>query len=225
MTTFDWLYVGLLSIAIISGVLSLRMIFFLIKDRGRLVQVSKNRPKNKVKHKKWLVACKKIENKKKRHRRSLILLLTSTLLFSGIAVYGRYYQATNLGQADTENIADSYSLIGSVQNEIDNSSENKSQAVLNLDVLARRLSSFGMKRSSARLTKDGQLMLNRYYNQVYQLGRNLNGNIGKIADDESLQTEFMSDIEKINGQQKKIFDYYSIDETAVTNKKAVSSQE
>lgn len=215
MTIFDWLFVGLLSLAIVGGVLALWMIFLWVKDKQKYNRIFARRPRNKRKRKRWVRALKRTEYQKNRHGKLFVGLLVMTIVSSGVAVYGRYYQATNLGEADAANIANGYRLVYQVETQVTNEEAPQEEIQQEIYQLSKRLSSYGNRRASSALTQDGQLLLNRYYNQLSQLGTNLNRDLAQIGSDSGTKEMYLADIDKITTQQEQVFTLYSIDEVSL----------
>lgn len=215
MNLNDWIFIGLLSAAIVAGVLVLSMIFLLAKDWQQLRVLNERRPNEKRKQKKWAMARKRINERKKSHVLSLILFSIIAVACTGIALYGRHYQATNLGDADAANIASAYSLIDQTNSQMTDSKNDEAKMLSDMNLLAKKLSSYSNKRASDKLAPVGQQLLNRYYNQLSQLGQNLNRQLGQMAKDEKLRDSFIEDITKVKDQQNRIITYYSIKEDSL----------
>lgn len=216
MSIFDWVFVGLLSLTIVAGALALLMIFLWVGDRRQFRKLKVRRPKSKKRRRRWAIALKRLEKKRKRHFKTALILLVSGAACAVIAVYGRYYQATNLGEADAANIANGYNAVYIVKEKIEAvETADHEKALADLDAASKKLGSYGNKRASGLLTDDGQLMLNRYYNQMTQLGQNINSQLVQVVENNDLRAELLEDIVKIEDQQKRILTYYSISENTL----------
>lgn len=215
MSIFDWVCAGLLTAAVVTGVLAIFMLVLLVKDWQKMKYLKVRRPKDKKKRKKWVAAVMRTDKMKQKHGLSLLFLTVMMLICSGIAMYGQHYQANNLGENDAKNFAAAYVLLDSTRSSIDDSGADEAKLRDTLDTAAKKLSSYGNKRASSKLSQEGQAMLNRYYSQLSQLGQNLNRQLGQMLTNEELQADFIADIEKVKSRQSQIIAHYSIKEDSI----------
>ncbi|MHC5216529.1 hypothetical protein ACYSNR_07665 [Enterococcus sp. LJL128] len=221
MGVLDWLFVGVLSAAILCLLVTLFLIV-LSMGTGKKVKLLKQRkPKNKRKRKRLKREIRQLEKKKKKQLRNGILLLLTAGVLAGGAFYAQYYQATNLSDYDSENVVQAYYLMSETEGAVTQvkDGENQVKAEKTLRELAARLASYGGIRSSTRITTEGQLLLNRYYTSVKELGLNLNSQTKDTLQHQETYDGFLKDITKITEQQKKVIDYFGINESALQQKK------
>ncbi|MBM7689835.1 hypothetical protein BCR24_13165 [Enterococcus ureilyticus] len=221
MLLLDWVFIATLSSAILFALFSLFWLFRLFQTRQHLGELSHVKTKNARKRKKIRRKIKKTTVKRKKQRRNVIACLVLALCLCATAFYSRYYQATNLGERDSDGIVQGYYLLNETINQINRLSENNNseKAENNLRELAAKLSSFGMRGADGRLTTEGQRLLSRYYNQVKELGLNLNNQSSEMIENPQTREEYIQVIQKTQVTQKKIIDYFKVNEQALQQKK------
>ncbi|EOH94989.1 hypothetical protein UAW_02068 [Enterococcus haemoperoxidus ATCC BAA-382] len=221
MSLLDWVFIGTLSSAILFALFSLLSVIFLFSTRNQVRQLARIRTKNARKRKKIKRVLKKTEAKRKKQGWNLVVFIMLACIMSGTAFYARYYQATNLGERDSEGIVQGYYLLNETKNQINilNESSNPEKAENNLRELAAKLSSFGMRGADGRLTAEGQRLLTRYYNQVKELGLNLNNQSVEMVENTQTRETYINDLQKAQKIQSKIITYFKINENALKQKK------
>lgn len=221
MSILDWSFVALLSAALLFVLFAL-LCFFMALSTGRKVKRFKRKPpKNKQKRKRFLVKRRSLEKQKKRQRTLGLLFMLGMLATGGGAVYSRYYQMTNLEASDSEAIVQSYYLTGEIEQQLTNikNGENPEKSINTLRDVSSRLASYGIKRPYEGLTEEGQKILTRYYATIKSLGTNLaNQTIASLEKNEIVESYF-KDIEKVKAGQKKVFKVFSVNESALKQKK------
>lgn len=221
MSILDVVFIGSLSAAILFAFFSI--IFFIIhfiarKQVNKLKKIRvKNKKKRRIQKKKLSILTKK----SRRQFRFGIAFLILGLLLGGGASFTRYYQATNLGSRDSETIVEGYYLLEKTTEHLTNvkESSNMEKSRNNLRELSAKLSGFGVKFADSRLTMEGQRLLNKYYKQVKELGLNLNNQSIENLQQEAIKDQYMANIQKIQTQQKKVFTYFKVNESALKQKK------
>jgi len=221
MSLLDWVFIGTLSSAILFALFFLLSIILLFSTGKQIQQLTKIRTKNSRKRKKIKRALKKAKVKQKKQRWSFVICLILVGVLSSTAFYARYYQATNLGERDSEGIVQGYYLLNETKEQINKLSESSSteKSENNLRELAAKLSSFGMRGADGRLTEEGQRLLTRYYNQVKELGLNLNNQSVEMLDNLETRESYLNDLQKAQKTQSKIITYFKINESALKQKK------
>ncbi|WP_087639329.1 MULTISPECIES: hypothetical protein [unclassified Enterococcus] len=133
----------------------------------------------------------------------------------------RYHQATNLGDRDSDGIVEGYYLLNETSQQLEaiEQTENIEKTRKNIRELAAKLSSFGVRYADPRLSVEGQQLLNRYYSQMKELGLNLNNQSIESLKGKETYDIYMSDIKKGQMMQKKVFDYFKVNEGALQQKK------
>ncbi|WP_211272318.1 hypothetical protein [Enterococcus rivorum] len=158
--------------------------------------------------------------KKKKLRQVFICLLCCSVS-TGTAFYLRYYQATNLGARDSEAVAQGYYLINKIEEQLDAdvNEEDTSRVQKNIYELSAKLSSFGTTTADGALSKQGQILLNRFYVNMKELGLNLSNHSSAVLESEELYTNYKEDIKKTRNNQKKVFDYFKLNESSFEKSK------
>ncbi|MHC5372208.1 hypothetical protein ACYSNU_00245 [Enterococcus sp. LJL120] len=101
---------------------------------------------------------------------------------------------------------------------------DKADAEVNETVnqLARKFSSFGSYRGSPSLTEEGQLLLNRYYTKLAQLGNNLNQESNLVVTDATTREIYQQELAAITALQSEVYELYNINEESL--KKQVTTE-
>ncbi|PZL74889.1 hypothetical protein CI088_06395 [Enterococcus plantarum] len=216
MSIIDWILVIGIALTIVA---LLGSAYFLVQILGAQQQIErlKNR-RIKNKKKKRVVASKSQQLIKKR-KRSLLLCLISLLLtgiFGGTSKYISHYQAMNLTTDDSESVVKGYYLLDDFEEQITiakekGDSEEKLQK--NIRYLATAMASYGTKTASTTNSKEGQLILNRYYNAIKQIGMNASTQTKNFYGNTQVVDSFIEDIKRIQTYEKAAFSYYKVDES------------
>lgn len=74
------------------------------------------------------------------------------------------------------------------------------------------MASFNSRRASDLNKEDGQVLLNRYYNLVKEIGINASTQPQDFYGNSDLVGEFSNDIKKVKAYQKDVFAYYKVNE-------------
>lgn len=217
MSMLDWLFIGLLSSAILF------LLFMVLTGLGafltgrNLKQLKKKRSRNKKKRKKLKRAIRQLQDKRKRQWGNVFLLLILAIGLGGGAFYARYYQGTTLNERDSDGIVQGYYLVEEISGQLDSidSAESTTKVVSNIKELSGRLASYGSRRASARLTTENQSLLNKQYTYMKELGININGQADSFLDDEEKLTEFKEDLKRTQEHQQKVLNQFRIDENSL----------
>lgn len=221
MTILDWVFIGLLSTAILSGIFTLLNMLFFFRNKKELQKIKKQRIKNKRKRKKRTIRVRVLEKKRRGQLRNAILLLLFTGIFVSSAFYSRYYQSTHLGERDSEAIVQGYYLLTMLDEQMSqiNESDNPEKLRKNIYDLSARLASYGARTADPRLTEEGESKINRLYSNMKELGLNLtNQSLEQLQQAEILEG-YLADVEKTKQNQKLVFDYFKVNESALKQKK------
>lgn len=221
MSSLDKIFIGVLSLAILCVVLSIVYFVAGILTATKGNELKNKKPKNKKSCRKLKKRIQLLTKKRRKQINTGILLLICGMLSVGIGMYVRYYQATNLGDRDSDGIVEGYYLLNQINLQLEEIAQTPSleKSRNNIRDLAAKLSSFGMRSADPKITVEGQRLLNRYYSQIKELGLNLNNQSVERLQEEQVYDIYMSDIEKSKDSQKKVFDYFKVDESALQQKK------
>ena len=202
-------------LGLIFSLLTLTFFTLFIFQTQRYKLLNKEKPRRKSrrrKHEKEL--SKLIQNK----NRSLLFLISSMFLAlasGGGYVYASYYQSINLSQADKEAVVKAYYLLTDLEKQLEsvnNGEAEESSLATNLQNLGGSMSSYANIRASELNKEEGQVILNRYYNIVKNVGINITGQAFEFFEQEQLVDEFLEDISKARVYEKEVFKFYKVDE-------------
>ena len=221
MSVLDWLFVGLLSSAILFCVLGIGVLGFSLKVRSDHRTLQAKRPKQKKRKKRWQRQCNALKKRQWRFLRRGVVLLVLAGVSVGLGFYSRYYQATNLNENDSEIIVQSYFLVGEVQKELVSIQEgaDPGKSYGRLKEILGMLISYTNQLPSAHLTQEGQQLLRRYYNRAKEFGLNVDKQSAESLSKPELLSELLADIEKIQNEQQTVFKTYGVNESALKQKK------
>ena len=217
----DWFFIILLSLAILVLICAIFQFLSSVSKNKKIKDLKKLHSKNKRKRKKMMIQRKKLENQQKKERTRTIIFLLMGVLAIGAAFYSRYYQSMNLSEKDSTAVVQGYLLNTEIERQLASldKEENVEKSKKNIQELSARLASYGARRADGRLSKDGQLMLNQLYKNMKELGLNLsNQSLDSLKESETLAS-YQEDIKKIQVNQKNVFTYFHIDESALKEKK------
>lgn len=222
MQTLELIMLVAISLAILFFVLLVTYVGSRIRT-GKKIVALRAKPKNKKEVRRWRREKNSLEALKRTQLKSIIILFSLLLVTSGIAGYSKYYQLTNMTAADTETIVTGYYLMSKVGEQLDerlNNSIDSKKLNENVHNLSVRMASFASKRANNSGSSEGQQLLNRYYAQVGQLGVNLaSEQFADTADEPTTLATYKLDIEKAQKNQKKVLDFYKVDEGSLKEKK------
>lgn len=174
--------------------------------------------RNKQKRKRWKRRLIDVKKGQKRRLKRLLLSFVLSLLLAGGAGYARYYQAMNLTRKDSDAVAKSYYLVRDFEKELEvvkkeEKMTNKTQETLRH--VTTSMASYGIEKADSNNALEGQLLLNKYYDSVKQLGANASIQINNLADNDELAASFLVDSEKIKKIEKQILVFYKVSEEAL----------
>ncbi|MEI5990814.1 hypothetical protein A5881_002319 [Enterococcus termitis] len=150
-----------------------------------------------------------------------LLFLILTIIALGSGVYSRNYQQNHLQGEDSGALVQSYYLLEDAVIQINNvnTGENPQKSMKNIKEISSRLASYGARKSALTLKEDGQLLLNRHYTALRELGVNLNAqSIETLENNETVET-YLKDIKKVQESQKKVFKRFNVNEAALKQRK------
>lgn len=199
---------------------SIGVLFFLF----RLIQLRKQRQKIRLKRsdskkRKWKLLKKKQELlvKGKRSRRLAAICLCLALFFGGGSRYIVYYQSVNLTTEDGDSVARGYYLVRDFEDQLQLGKGEEIEEEpfrQNIRSLATAMASYGVKQASTVNSEEGQLLLNRYYTAVQQLGMNASTQATHFYGNPELVETFLTDIARVKEREQAVFVYYRVNESA-----------
>ena len=221
MSILDWSFVSLLAAAFLFlffGFLFLLLFFSVGKNYQRMKR--KRPPKNKKKRKRFLRERSRMESQWKRYRAGLLIFLLLAGLSGSGAFYSRYYQQNHLSAADADALSKSYYLLNEVSDQLTNIEKrnNPQKSIKNIQDLSSRLASYGARKPSLALSEENQKMLNRHFVLLQELGVNLNAQTIESLQKKEVFTGYVSDIERMETSQSKVFKHFNVNEGALKQK-------
>lgn len=221
MDKFEIILIAGISISIILFILMIVSLIQFILAKKEIKKLIANKPKNKKKRRRWKQNVLKLENNKSKKLKYMLFSLLGTIVIGGASGYAKYYQSTTISGQDIDNIVYGYYLLENVEeqiNKIDKNNDKKGSD--NLHTLGISLSSFASKKGSEKGVEEAQVLLNQYYSRVGQFGVNLSSqNFEELKKSKEKQSEYLEDIKRVKITQKKVIDYYKIDESSLKEKK------
>lgn len=221
MGTLDWSFVILLSSAFLFTLFSLVLLLSALKSKKRLQVIKRKRPpKNKKKRKRFFMAKRKAQAALKKQILWTVIFIFMAGGTSTGAVYSRYYQQNKLNGKESESIVQSYFVLTELSAQLENiiKNENPQKSIKNVRGLSNKLVSQGFVTASVTLKEEKQHLLNRYFNSIKELGKNLSEQSVETLQEQEVYQGYMEDLEKVKANQTKIFKEFKINEAALKKK-------
>jgi hypothetical protein len=221
MSVLDWSFVSLISVALLFMFFSLVLLFSSIRNTKKLKFYKKRRPpKNKKKRKRFIRAKRSLEQSMKKQLTWGIILFIFAGAALGGASYSRYYQQNHLQGKDSEAIVQGYYALQETAKQLENikQNDNPQKSLKNLRQMAAKMTTYGYTKASSTLKEDGQVLLNRYFTRLKELGTNLYSQKIESLQDEETYTNYMNDIKKSQETQAEVFKRFNINEDALKKK-------
>lgn len=221
MSILDWLFIGILSTAILCIIFAVVFLISYFLTKKKRLALKQRRIKNKKKRRVLKKKIHLLKQKGKKQMQSGVIFLSLGVILAGGAAFSRYHQATNLGNRDSDAIVEGYYLLNKTSEQLGTieGTTNVEKTRKNLRELAAKLSGFGVRYADPRLTVDGQQLLNRYYTQMKEIGLNLNNQSIESLQEKTTYDNYLADIKKVKTIQKKVFTYFNVNESALSQKK------
>lgn len=222
MTTLDYVYTGGIILAILSLIgASLFLYRFFLKHR-QLKKLPIKKLRNKKKQRRIRRIRQELLAQKRQSIRAFVLSLVLFLSFSAGAIGLSYYQSMTLGTDDSDSLVKGYYLLRDFKKElaeVESKQEDKEKLQKNIRYLGTSMASYGTKKASSVNTEEGQLVLNRYYKALKELGMNVSTQTNNFYENPSLVEEFLTDSAKVETYEKAAFTYYKVDESLLKESK------
>ncbi|ALS03007.1 hypothetical protein ATZ33_16960 [Enterococcus silesiacus] len=225
MTVLEITIRVLLILTLLSVLLFILFLFFFIKTAKEVKFVEKKRSKNTKRKRQLARKRKQLRIEKKRMKRRTILFMVLATLFLGGSQFVSYYQSMTLSKEDEDVIVKSYFLLNDFDQQLENAkteSESKDKIDGNIRYLAGAITSYGANKASDLNTEEGQLALNRYYKAMLDIGTNAMRMTTGIYGNEEIASDYQADIKRARVYQKKVFELYKVDESALKKSKSNS---
>lgn len=218
MAILEWVFLG----TFIGGLLFLLLcilsfILFLINSK-KVKELKGKKTRNKSKRKKQKKEIIRLGKSKKKSLVSFIICLLLAIGSGTAAAYVSYYQSVNLSDNDSKSVVEAYYLINDIEKQLkiaEEEKEDKTKVSSAIRKYASQMASFNSRRASELNKEDGQVLLNRYYNIVKEIGVNASNQSQDFYGNKELSQEFIKDINRAKGFQKEVFKYYKVDEKSL----------
>lgn len=220
MSILDWIIISGLSLAVLLLFLGTVYIVLTIKVSQLLKKLPKKRPKDAKKRKKITKKKNVFTLKRRKNIKRAIFFLVMALFSTVGAFYARYYQMTTLTTSDGNAIIQSYFLTDEIEKGFVSLQEDASPEKIKNTLQERSslLTSYGTTDPSAALTMEGKRLLKRYFTRIREYGVNVYSlNVAQLEDAETV-TKYLKDLEEIKEMQKKIFEQFGINQSALKKK-------
>lgn len=221
MTILDWIAVICLAAAILFLLSMCLFLFLFFRAKAEANKLAKIRTKNKRKRKKIIHAKKNRLKAKTRNSVIAVLCFVVGLFCAAGSAYTIYYQASNLSEADQKAIVNGYYYLTEVENQINDAKNGGDENTLstNLNTLASRLSGFALNKADYRISSEGQLLINRYYTSMKELGINLSSQSAAFYKDPKQLEILKADLDKVKKNEAAVFKQFSVDEKSLAQQK------
>lgn len=218
MTILDWGVVLLLVLGLLGMLFFCYFCILTVKVSRKLKYFRKRRTKNSKGQKGRNNKLVRLEGKYQKRRLWTVASLIGGLFFLASSLSVDHYRTINLGERDSRAIVEGYYLLREFASELDRSEKalgSQKKVESNLRYVLTSLCSFGVQNTSAAKRGTGQKKLNQYYGALEELGTNGITNYTKFYNNPKLITEYRQDIEKVRNYEKKVIEFYRINQVAL----------
>ncbi|MBP2099966.1 hypothetical protein [Enterococcus rivorum] len=222
MSILEMVFIGGVVLTLLSVLsLSFNSIQF-IRYNKQLKALPIKKSKNKKRNKQVKNRRRHLLKKKKGSLKGIVVFLLLSVIIGLSSVYVSYYQSMNLSTEDSNSVVKGYYLLRDFETQVKlakEQGESEKKIQQNLRYLATSLASYGIKSASELNAKEGQLVLNRYYNALKEIGTNASTNTGNFYGNSKLEEEFLTDIGKVKRYEESVFDFYKVNAEAFKEEK------
>lgn len=222
MSIVDWIFVTGVALTIVALLGSSYFFVQVLRIRQQINKLLVKRVKNKKKRKAIMRKRRKLTKKQKKCFQFGVILIIITGVLGGSCTYLAHYQAMNLTTNDSDSVVKGYYLLRDFKDQLEiakNKSDNEEKLQKNIRYLATAMASYGTKTASTVNSEKGQLVLNRYYNAIKQVGMNASTQTKNFYGNTQTVNSFLEDLEKVHTYEKEAFTYYKVDESAFSKDK------
>ncbi|MHC5372738.1 hypothetical protein ACYSNU_02955 [Enterococcus sp. LJL120] len=221
MAILRWLIIGGLSVAIISALFLCLFLIRLVIHQQKLAKLPQKSPKAAKKKQRW----RKLKKDWRQQRnQTLKWVIISSLIFvvsTTGTTYANYYQSIHLTSEDSRLVVRGYFLLRDFQDQIEKAAtQTEEQVSIEKEIryLSTNLASYGTYAASSLNTVEGQTALNRYYLSLGEIGMNASRQIGEFYPNPDLLEYYSEDIERTQGLEQKVIEYYHVNEASLISK-------
>lgn len=213
------LEIVLIGLVVVSIVLIFFSFFLVLRDfqTNKEIQTLKiQKSKSRQKRKKSRQIVKELEKSASSRVKKIIFLFVLSIGLAIGSYFLKSYMATSMTAEDNDTLVKAYYLVRNFEDQIGlaaTESDEQDKVARNINYLATTMASYGIYQANYLNSEEGQLVVNKYYNAIMELGVNNTTISGNFYGNEALATETQEDIERIKTYEKKVFAYYKIDES------------
>lgn len=222
MSVLEIMFIVFLAIAILSALGFILFLVLYIFQNQKIKKLPTKRFKNKKRNKQIARKRNQIIKQKRRAKIAVFVTLFCSVVFAGGSAYVSYYQAMNLTNNDSNAVVKGYYLLRDFEEQLilaKEKDEKDEKLQQNIRYLSTAMASYGIEKANTLNSKEGQLVLNRYYIAIKQLGMNASTQTKKFYGNPALVDEFLTDVKKAETYEKAAFDYFKVDATAFSEEK------
>lgn len=214
-----------LDLIILSGaavaVISLVLFFVLLIRKIVLAKSIKQLRLSKTKRKKERRKNKKRIKEQKKTSQLLTKLMVGLFLLTavagGVAGYANYYQKTNLYLTDQQNLTEGTLYTAEIETILltisDGQEEEKKETTMR--EISKHMASLSNEQADSGSPQEVQILLNRYYKSVGEVGINLvNETVERLKNNPDVVAGYLADIERIMALETQIYEFYGIQKEA-----------
>ncbi len=218
MEVMELVLLGLIVVSIVLLFFSFTLFFRNIYTRKKIKFITLERSKSRRRKKENNQKIKQLENEKRSRVKKMIFLFIVSLILVASSSYMKVYISRRISSEDEATFAKAYYLVRNFEEQIElaaTESEEEEKVVRNINYLATTMASYGIYKANYLNSEEGQLILNKYYDGVKELGVNHTTIAGDFYGNPTLLEETKADIERIKVNEKKVLEFYKINESVL----------
>lgn len=222
MEILQWIFIIGVAITIISIIFACYFLFYLINQIRKIKKEKQKKVPNKRHRKKQKRYIEEMHLKKNSAIKKLLGFTLLAILVGALSGYVTYYQATNLSEADTNNITDGFYYLRDLENELKAIQEGQIENENNqqtINFVVTSLAGYSVIKANTLNTIEGQRVLNRYYGAMAELGINISRNSLLLSTDEKILKASLEDVKKVQEYQKKALEFFKVDKSVLEAQK------
>lgn len=217
MEEIELLLLGLMVVSIVFLFISFFLLLLNICTVKKIKSIASQRIDSRRKKKKNNQKIRQLENEKRSRLNKMIPLFILSLFLVISSVYMKVYISRSISSDDKTTFVNAHNLVRNFEEQIDIAAtvSEEEKIVRNINYLATAMASYGIYKANYLNSEEGQLILNRYYDAVKELGVNNTTRAGDFYGNPTLVEETKADIERIKVNEKKVLEFYKIDESVL----------
>lgn len=221
MTIIEMIFLGSISVTLLFLIGDLLNIVQLIRLKSRIQKQIARKSRNKKKRARIIRKRRVLEAQYRKTIRLVGLCSILTIFFAGVSGCIYHYQTTSLSSKDSVSVVKGHYLVKDFEEQLKLVKEeaiDENEFQQNVRYLATAMASYGVEKASDLNSKDGQLILNRYYSAIQQLGMNASTQTKNFYNDQQLVDTFLADIKQTKKAENGAVSYFKVDEKTFKEK-------